>query len=222
MFQHVLIAEDHESASVSVRKTLSDLQIPHSSYAFYCDDALTQIRKQKAEGRPFDLLITDLFFEEDQQQQQQLQGGMELIAAARHLQPELKVLVFSAEQRPVIVNRLFEELHINGYVRKARFDVQELKLALTKMEKGKRHIPPQFRQHSTQQLAHDFSKMDLAIVTLLAQGVRQKDIPDYLKEQGITPSSLSSVEKRLNLIKDNLEFSMNEQLVAHCKDIGLI
>ncbi|QJD95715.1 response regulator transcription factor [Mucilaginibacter robiniae] len=221
MFENVLIAEDHESASISVRKTLNDLQVPSPRYAYYCDDALEQIKQRIAQNRPFDLLITDLYFEEDQQKQS-LSDGMALIAAVRKVQPDLRILVFSAEHRPAIVTRLFDELHINGYVRKARFDVQELKIAIGKLDKHKRHVPLEFRQNSYQQNAHDFSKLDLAIVTLLSQGIRQKDIPEHLKEQGIIPSSLSSVEKRLNLIKDALEFTMNEQLIAHCKDMGLI
>jgi hypothetical protein len=50
----------------------------------------------------------------------------------------------------------------------------------------------------------------------------QKNIPDYLKENKIRPSSLSSVEKRLIHLKDSLNVSSVEQLVALCKDWGII
>jgi two-component system capsular synthesis response regulator RcsB len=50
----------------------------------------------------------------------------------------------------------------------------------------------------------------------------QKDIPDYLQQKEIKPSGLSSIEKRLNLMKESLGFTKNEQLVAYCKDFGLI
>jgi two-component system capsular synthesis response regulator RcsB len=50
----------------------------------------------------------------------------------------------------------------------------------------------------------------------------QKEIPAYLQENNIRPSGLSSIEKRLNLMKEVLDFSKNEQLVAYCKDFGII
>src|SRR5687767_4290346 len=99
MINSVLIAEDHQSANISIQKTLEDLRVPHTDYVYYCDDALAKIKIAKQMGRPYDLLITDLYFEEDGQVQQ-LAGGAELIAAARECQPDLKVLVFSAENKP--------------------------------------------------------------------------------------------------------------------------
>ncbi|RZL34407.1 MAG: response regulator, partial [Pedobacter sp.] len=63
---------------------------------------------------------------------------------------------------------------------------------------------------------------DVTIISLLSQGTPQKDIPSYLSQHKIKPVSLSSLEKRLGSIKDSLEFSKNEQLVAYCKDLGII
>jgi hypothetical protein len=57
---------------------------------------------------------------------------------------------------------------------------------------------------------------------LLSNGVLQKDIPNHLQEKKIKPSGLSSVEKRLNYMKEVLSFKNNEQLIAFCKDIGVI
>ena len=62
MFKNVLIAEDHESASISVQKTLADLGIVRSDYAYYCDDALTRIKKALLGNEPYELLITEVLF----------------------------------------------------------------------------------------------------------------------------------------------------------------
>ncbi|HTE01459.1 MAG TPA: response regulator [Mucilaginibacter sp.] len=221
MFKNVLIAEDHESASISVRKTLEDLGIGRSDYAYYCDDALTRIRNGLRDGQPFELLITDLFFEEDDRKQQ-ITDGAALIAAVRRLQPALKVLVFSAESKTNVIEGLFNELGINGYVRKARRDAQELRSAIEAIHKNKQHFPAHLRQAIQQKNAYEFTEFDITIIKLLAQGMQQKDIPDYLVQNQIKPSSLSSLEKRLNLIKESYQFSKNEQLVAFCKDMGII
>jgi DNA-binding NarL/FixJ family response regulator len=221
MFKRVLIAEDHESANISVQKTLQELQVAGVDYAYYCDDALLRIRKAVQAGEPYELLITDLSFEEDGRVQA-LPDGPALIRAARALQPGLKVLVFSAEQKAAVIEPLFKELRIDGYVRKARRDAQELKLAVETIGKNRVHFPAHLRQVVSQKNAYAFSAYDVTLVSLLAGGMSQKDIPAYLLEREIRPASLSSVEKRLNQIRLALEFTKNEQLVGFCKDMGII
>jgi two-component system capsular synthesis response regulator RcsB len=221
MFKSVLIAEDHESANISVQKTLQDLGIVDVDYAYYCDDALLRILKRHDAGDAYDLLITDLSFEEDDRKQK-LVGGGALIEAARLVQPGLKILVFSAEQKAAVIGDLFNKAGVNGYVRKARRDAQELKSAIEHIYKNKQHFPPEFRQDIRQKNAHDFSAYDITIISQLSNGMLQKDIPAYLLQNQIRPSGLSSIEKRLNQIKDALGFSKNEQLVAYCKDKGII
>ncbi len=221
MFKSVLIAEDYESANISVQKTLKDLCVKKVDYVYYCDDALMQIQKGINGGKPYDLLITDLSFEEDDRLQN-ISNGTALIAAVKKLQPELKVLVFSAEQKPAIVSELFKTHAINGYVRKARRDTIELKSALESIYKNRKHYPAELRSPVKINNAHDFTRYDINIITQLAKGMLKKDIPAYLQEQKIHPAGLSSLEKRLVIIKNALGFSTNEQLVAYCKDVGII
>jgi len=221
MINKVLIAEDHESANISVQKTLEELGISIADYVFYCDDALQKIQIAKGKNDPYDLLITDLYFEPDGMAQK-IDGGKELIAAARKVQPELRVLVFSSESKANIIEALFEKQSIDGFVRKARNDSKELKAAITAIVENQHYFPRHLTQLIKQKNAHDFTDYDVTIITLLSQGMLQKDIPAFLKENNIQPSGISSLEKRLNLIRDALEFTKNEQLVAFCKDMGII
>lgn len=220
MLKNVLIAEDHESANISLQITLDDYGAKNVDYVYYCDDALKRIRKRPV-GEPFDLLITDIYFEDDGNRQD-IADGMELIQAARQLCPGLKVLVFSAESKIAIIDKLFNQLEIDGYVRKGRNDSQELRLALQNISRNKRHFPTHLRQAIKQKNTYDFSELDIMIISLLSKGMLQKDIPAYLQENQIKPSGLSSVEKRLTRMKEVLEFTKNEQLVVFCKDMGLI
>ena len=221
MFKRVLIAEDHEMTSISVRKTLDDLGIAQTEYTYYCDDAYMHIKKNVHSEQPFDLLITDLSFEEDHRTQL-LAGGLELIAAVKAIQPDIKVLVFSAENKAAIIDTLFKELGINAYVRKARNDAQDLKMGIEAIFKNKTYLSAHLKSIIKQKNAYEFSNYDITIISLLSQGTLQKDIPNYLQQNNIKPSGLSSVEKRLNLMKEILEFTKNEQLVAYCKDFGII
>lgn len=221
MFKKVLIAEDHETTNISIQRTLQELGVREAKYVYYCDDALTWIQKAHQSGEPYDLLITDLYFEEDHNRQR-LSDGMALIRAAREAQPGLKILVFSAESRSHIIGGLFSTLGIDAYVRKARHDAKHLNVALHTVFNNKTYQAPDIKKAIREKNTYEFANIDLAIVTLLAQGILQKDIPHYLQQKNIKPSSLSSVEKRLNLMKDVLEFTKNEQLIAYCKDIGII
>ncbi|QXV67543.1 response regulator transcription factor [Mucilaginibacter sp. 21P] len=218
MIEKVLIAEDHESANISVRKTMDDLGLRYV-HAYYCDDALNMIRRAKDEA-PFSLLITDLSFEDDGTAQQ-LKNGEQLILAAREIQPGLKVLVFSGEQRPAVIGRLFSELQIDGYVRKARHDAEHLRSAIAMIGQHRRYLPDGYRQ-SIQQAAVALTDYERAIIRQLAGGMLQKQLPDWLISQGMANASLRSVEKALNRARALLEVSNNEQLVAYCKDAGLI
>ncbi|PTQ92413.1 DNA-binding NarL/FixJ family response regulator [Mucilaginibacter yixingensis] len=221
MFKRVLITEDHESANLSLQKTMKDLGIPHVQYVYYCDDALLQLKNALLAGDAYDLLVTDLSFEEDDRPQT-IKSGTGLVEAARKLQPDLKVLVFSAEHREAIIAGLFNEFAVNAYVRKARRDAQELKIAIEHIFKNKQYFPAAYRQVIRQNNAHDFTPYDVTIITQLSGGMLQKDIPAYLQEKQIRPSGLSSIEKRLSQIKEALGFTKNEQLVAYCKDKGII
>lgn len=221
MIQKVLIAEDHESASISVQKTLEELGIAYPDYVYYCDDALMKIKKAIQAGNGYDLLITDLYFDKDHREQH-LSDGKALIEAARQVQPAIKVLVFSGEDRPAIIEPLFNNLQIDGYVRKARGDVRELLKALNAISNNERYTPGFFKDQVKYKKAHEFTTFDITILSLMAEGKRQQEISDYLKSKKIQPSGLSSIEKRLSQVREALGFFTNEQLVAHCVKMGII
>jgi len=223
MFKKVLIAEDHEIANFSVQKTLVDLGIAHDSrnYVYYCDDALTRIQKALREDQPYELLITDLSFDDDLTEQK-ISKGTELIKAVKQIQPSLKVLVFSIENRATVADSLVKELDIDAYVPKARRDAQDLKLAIEAIYKNRKYLSPNLKKLITAEDHYDFTEFDKTIITLLAKGEAQKNIPFHLQQNNIRPSGLSSIEKRLNYIKTILNISNNEQLIAYCKDRHII
>ncbi|WP_267403787.1 MULTISPECIES: response regulator [unclassified Chryseobacterium] len=221
MFKKILIAEDHESISISVQKTLEELNIPTVDHVYYCDDALAKIQKSIRENEPYDLLITDLYYEEDHHPQN-IKDGKELVEEVRQLQPELKVIVFSAEHKSGVIHSLFNETKINGYVRKARNDSKDLKKAIASVYVNETYLSLDLKQDVKKLNSYEFTEYDITLVSLLSQGVLLKNIPVYLKANNIRPNSLSSVEKRLNSLKEDLEVTSNEQLVAFCKDLGII
>jgi DNA-binding NarL/FixJ family response regulator len=221
MIDKVIIAEDQESANLSVQKTMEELRIKQIDYVFYCDDALNKIQMAKQKGQPYDLLITDLYFEADGTIQK-IGGGFDLIRSVREVQPDIMILIFSAEHRPATIDMLFKNYEVDAYVRKARHDAKELKLAFEALSNQQQYYPRALTQLVKQSNTYEFTDFDINIISLLSQGYQQNEIPDYLKQRNIKPSSLSIIEKRLKQIRDELDFSKNEQLVLFCKEAGIL
>lgn len=221
MIDKVIIAEDHEIASLSIQKAMEELRVQHIDYVYYCDDALNKIRTAKEKDSPYDLLITDLYFEEDGTFQK-IAGGFDLIRSVREVQPDIMILIFSAEHRPATIDMLFKSYAIDAYVRKARHDARELKLAVETLTKNKRYYPRALDELVKKSNAYEFTEFDINIIRLLSQGYQQNEIPGYLHEHNIKPSSLSMIEKRLKQIRDELNISKNEQLVLFCKEVGVL
>ena len=68
----------------------------------------------------------------------------------------------------------------------------------------------------------EITDYDIIILKYLSEGLDQKDICKKLKIKGIKPYSISSVEKRLKLLKENFNANNPTQLIAITKDFGLI
>lgn len=221
MFNKVLIAEDIENSSLGVIKILEESQITNIDCVYYCDDAWQKITKAKQENEPYDLLITDLSFIEDYRTQT-LKNGADLIQIIRQTDNKLNILVFSGENRPWIIGELFDYYNINGYVSKGRADAKELKLALKTIMNGEIYLAHTMRNAIRENNNYEFSKFDEKILNLLASGLSQKEISIHLKEIHFTPSSLSSVEKRIGMLKVILNVSNNQQLILLAKDLGVV
>ena len=222
MFKKILVAEDYESANISVIKTLDELGIDHIQHAFYCDDALSKIKKAlTVDQEPFELLITDLNFEEDHREQL-LKDGRDLTKAVREIQPDIKIIFFSVERKIEIIDQLFKNYDINGYVSKGREDTKELKKAIDVVYNDEHYLKPEFKKTEENSNSYDFSNYDITLVNLLAEGMLQKNIPEYLQKKGIKPHSLSSIEKKLSSLRDILHVANNHQLILEFKDLGLL
>lgn len=217
MFTKVLVSEDYESFSISVKNTLHELEVLDVHTVHYCDDAINKTHRSLREEHPFQLLITDLSFEEDHREQQ-IKNGKELILEIRSILPEIKVLVFSVDRKPALIQDLFEKYGIDAYVAKGRGDTKEMKKAVQKVWEGEKFYPSFYKKNNVIELV----PLEYHILNLLSNGVIQKNIPDHLQEKNIKPSSLSSVEKALGNLKETFGANSNEHLISITKDLGII
>ena len=146
----------------------------------------------------------------------------ELIKCCRDEDPDIKVIVFSGEHRLGVIDLLFSELKINAFVRKARSDSRELKKAIELVYNNHFYISNNLKPPVKKVNTLEFSNYDIILLTLLSEGILQKNIPQILQQRNINPNSLSSVEKRISTMKIAMDVKNNEQLIGSCKDLGII
>lgn len=220
MFKKILIAEDHEVRNLGVVNALTELQIHHFDFVSYCDEALNKIKTADVENKPYDLLITDLSFDKDHFQQS-IKSGQELIREVRNIHPQIKIIAFSIENKPKIIDDLFKILSIDGFVSKGRNDGKELRNTIKKVFKGEIVIPQEIL-NSIRNTPLTITENDELLLNLLSKGFTQSEIEDHFKQNNITPNSKSSIEKRLNELREIFNAKNNIELIVICKDLGII
>ncbi|WP_299180702.1 response regulator [uncultured Aquimarina sp.] len=221
MFKKVLVAEDIDNINQGIKEIKEALQIDEMIHVQYCDDALLKIKRANLDNDPFDLLISDLSFKKDHREQE-LISGEQLIEAVKKEQPTIKTIAYSIEDRPEKVKSMFTNLGINGFVCKDRKGLKELSKAITEVSHHRIYISPQVEAAMRNGNTVEFDTYDAKLIQQLANGLTQEQIGIYFKNNGIAPSSISSVEKRLNKLKIDFKANNATHLVAIVKDLGLI
>jgi DNA-binding NarL/FixJ family response regulator len=221
MFTKVLIAEDMQDINKGVHTTLCELGIPEIHQVQYCDDALLKIKKADLEGNPFELLITDLSFKTDWREQK-IKSGEDLIRAIKNEFPDLKIIAYSIEDRIQKVRSMISNYNINGYVCKTRRGLLELTKAISTVYNNERYLSPEVSQALSTKSTLEIDDYDILLLEQLSKGFSQDEISHYFSQNNISPSSLSSIEKRLNKLKIDFKANNAIHLIATVKDLGLI
>lgn len=221
MFSKVLIADDLESINRGVSSVLQSRGIPEVHQVNYCDDAYLKVLAAIKKDQPYDLIITDLSFKTDHRTQK-IKSGEELALALKLRYPELKVIVYSVEERLPLVRKLMQTDGVEAYVCKGRRGLLELEIAVVHLEQNKTYVSPQVAAALNRKTVAEIEDYDILLLQQLAQGMVQDEIARYLKAHNIKPFSLSAVEKRIGLLRIHFGSKNVTQLIATAKDLGLI
>jgi DNA-binding NarL/FixJ family response regulator len=222
MFHKVLIAEDLDSISIAVVQALKEISISEIHHAKYCDDAFLKIKKALHDNQPYDLLISDLSFKPDHRENK-LNSGEELIEAVKKVQPNIKTIVFSIEDKSFRIKSLFNNLGINAYVSKGRDSIPELKKSIQHIYNNEEIKPSAEISHALRDKSlFEIESYDISLLKSLSKGLTLEDISSEFKDSGIIPNGSSSLEKRINRLKIYFKASNNVHLIAITKDLGLV
>ncbi|MFV5702547.1 response regulator [Flavobacterium sp. XS2P12] len=222
MFRKVLVAEDLDSISMTVVQALEELSVVEIHHAKYCDDAFLKIKKALHDEEPFDLLISDLSFKPDHRENR-LSTGEELIDAVKKLQPNIKTIVFSIEDKSFRIKSLFNNSGINAYISKGRNSIPQLKNAVQNIFNNDDKIISLELSHILRDKSIlEIEAYDISLLKFLSKGLILDEIALEFKKSGIIPNGSSSIEKRINKLKIYFKATNNVHLISITKDLGLV
>lgn len=220
MFKKILVVEDIDSINLGVITMLEKSRAEIYS-AKYCDDAWLKIQNAAINKAPFDLLISDLSFTKDHRETN-LEGGLDLIKKVREQFSDIKIIVYSIENRYSTIKELLDNLNINGYISKGRNSINELDQAIESIHKGEFYLSKNIAQINNDQTLGELHEDDLSILKLLSEGLSQSEISNEFKRNNSAISSMSSIEKRINKLKVFFNAKNTTHLISIVKDMGLI
>jgi DNA-binding NarL/FixJ family response regulator len=222
MFKKVLVAEDLDSISITVGQVLEELSISEIHHAKYCDEAFLKVKKAIFDDAPYDLLISDLSFKMDHRDTQ-LTSGDELLAAVKKVQPDLKTIVFSIEDKSFRIKSLFNDLDINAFVSKGRNSIPELKKAIQSVfENDTKILSPELSYALRDKSLIEIETYDILLLKSMCRGLTLDETALDFKNSGVIPNGSSSIEKRINKLKIFFKANNNVHLIAIAKDLGLV
>jgi len=213
MFQKILIAEDVASINIGIKAILDSLAIPEIAHSDYCYGAYLKAKKAILDQQAFELLICDLSFTPDHRDQK-IRSGQELIQLLKKELPNLKIIVFTVEDNSNIVKALWEDVKVDGYVCKGRDGTKELLEAIQSVYNKERFLSTQLKTALKQDNTFILSTYDEQLLQLLAAGYTQDQIELKFKEDGVSPSSRSSIEKRLKDLREEFDAQTTVHLIA--------
>lgn len=220
MFEKVIIADDLDSVNHGVLTQLKDMGIELITKESYCDDVYLKIKQAEKNGEPYQLVISDLSFKTDYRNQR-FPSGEELAEVLKKEHPQLKVIIFSVEDRIQRVRTLLNK-GIDAYVCKSRKGIQELKEAIHYVYQDQIYLSPQVSHAKGSGEIIEITDYDILLIKQLSYGLGQDEIRQYFIKNSIKPNSISSIEKSIGHLKVQFRANNVPHLIALTKDLGII
>lgn len=222
MFKKVIIAEDLDAMNLGIQEVLKNLNIVDFQHSKYCDEAFLKIRRAIQDNEPYDLLISDLSFKTDHREVK-IANGDELIQKVRELQPDIKIIAYSVEDKSFRIKSLFDNAGIDAFVLKGLNSIEELKKAISIITSSdQKFISPEVASAMQEKNNNEIDDVDIQILKHLSAGTSQDEIIEFFKNSDIKPNSKSAIEKRLSKLKDFFKANNTVHLVSITKDMGII
>ena len=222
MFKKIIIAEDVDNENLGIVSSIEAFTHTKVETTQSCDKTLSRIQQAIKLDKPYDLLISDLSFYLDTRISHKITTGKQLIESVKTIQPDIKIIVFSGEDKPAIIKSFFENNYINGYVCKGLYGLSELKRAITQVYEGNSFSCPVSKKALHQRNVTQLDTYEIQLLRLLANGYKQDEISIQFVKKGIQPNSKRSIEDRIRKLRQDFDAKTTVQLIHLVDGMGLI
>ena len=151
---------------------------------------------------------------------QDLTSGTDLAVLIRKLWPNLKLIIATSHVEAFLLDNIIKTIKPEGLLVKSDFTPEEFILAFNKIMEGEEYYSETVIRHLKKLGSDDFylDKYNRQIISLLAQGIASKNLPQYL------PLSMSAIDKRKAQIRDCflLGKGSDEDIIREAKANGYI
>lgn len=222
MFKRIIIAEDIDSENLGIVSSINKLTLTEAETNQSCDKTIARIKEAIRKEQPYDLLISDLSFNLDTRISHNITTGKELINQVKNIQPDIKVIVFSGEDKSAIIKPLFDNYNIDAYVCKGLYGLSELKKAILQVYHGNTYTCPVSKHALRQNNVTQLDPYEVQLLKLLANGYKQDEISLHFIEEGIEPNSKRSIEDKIRKLRQDFDAKTTIQLIHLVDGMGLI
>lgn len=212
--------DDHPSMIEGYKSILSFNDLDYEiqvTPAYNCERAyhlITDIQSKAA----YDVVFIDLSLPPFPEQN--LHSGHDLATLVRMYMPSSKIIILTSHIEAFLLYKIHREIEPEGFLVKSDFTAEELLNAFNKIVAGNKYRSRTVQQNITDLMANDFllDEHYQQIITLLAQGIKTKNMPEYIN------ITLSAIDKRKAHIKEffNIEKGSDEDIIKEAKKRGLI
>jgi len=181
--------------------------------AYNCEDAFSVLMSEK-----FDLVFLD--YSLPPFEKENISSGIDLAKIVRKNAPKTKIVILTSHSESIILYDITNAIKPEGLLVKSDFSAEELLIAFEKIVNGGIYKSVTVSQNLNELLSNigyldDYNRK---IITLLSQGIKTKNIPNYIN------LSMSAVEKRKIQIRDyfGIKKGNDEDILREAKRTGLL
>ncbi|MCW1146984.1 response regulator [Flavobacterium lacisediminis] len=212
--------DDHPSMIEGYKSILSFNDLDYEiqvTPAYNCESAyylITDIQSKLA----YDVVFIDLSLPAFPEQK--IHSGHDLATLVRMYMPSSKIVILTSHIESFLLYKIHREIEPEGFLVKSDFTAEELLNAFHQIVIGNKYRSRTVQQNINDLMANDFllDEHYQQIITLLAQGIKTKNMPEYIN------ITLSAIDKRKAHIKEffNIEKGSDEDIIKEAKKRGLI
>ncbi|HLA56458.1 MAG TPA: response regulator [Flavobacterium sp.] len=216
----ILMIDDHPSQIEGYKVILGynkeNLRI-ETTPCFSCEAAYKIITGNTPET-VFDIIFLDSTL--PPYPEKKIHSGEDLAPLIKKHMPESKIVIITSHSETFLLYNIVKKIAPAGLLVKSDFDANDLLDAFEIIMNGENYHSETVIGSVRQLLSKEayLDSFNRQIITLLSQGVRTKNLPDYLH------ISLSAVEKRKAQVKDYLciDKGTDEDIVREARKLGFI